>query len=80
MRKAMDAKMSELRTKLKSTLEEHYKREQDFAIQKLEDAMSPYTRFVKTEKEKLEKYESKFKETANELHDMREELASLFKK
>ena len=47
-----DEKMQELRTRLHNAMEEQFRRELQNAIGRVQDAIAPYTRFVRAEQEK----------------------------
>src|SRR5947209_4093018 len=47
-----DEKMQELRIRLHSAMEEQFRRELQNAISRVQDAIAPYTRFVRAEQEK----------------------------
>ena len=47
-----DEKMQELRTRLHNAMEEQFRRELQNAISRVQDAIAPYTRFVRAEQEK----------------------------
>jgi DNA anti-recombination protein RmuC len=47
------AKIAELRTSLAHTLEVQFAKEIDRSLQRINEAISPYTRFVRAEHEKL---------------------------
>lgn len=47
-----DSRMEELRQRLHSTLSEQFHKEQNDAMQRIQDAISPYTRFVRSESQK----------------------------
>ena len=51
-------KMSTLRTKLLGALTEQFTSEAESAVARLKDGVGPYTRFVRTERERIEKTEA----------------------
>jgi len=78
LKSALQVKVNELRDRLKSTLSSHFNQELEHSIRKLEDAIEPYTRFVKTEKDKLETLEKKFTQYQKEVEQFRASLERAF--
>ena len=64
------AKMTTLRTNLMETLTTQFKSESEAAVARLKDGVTPYVRYVSTERERIEK-------TANILADVRKRLSAL---
>jgi hypothetical protein len=46
-------KMSELQTKLRGVLSEHFTKELERAVNRLNEALAPYRRFIRSEEEQL---------------------------
>jgi small GTP-binding protein len=67
---ALSAKVAELRQKLIAALHSHFDREIERSLQRIRDAIAPYTRFVRAERGKL-------LETQRELHAVKDELERL---
>ncbi|HSK66750.1 MAG TPA: hypothetical protein VK888_07465, partial [Anaerolineales bacterium] len=63
-------KMTELRTTLIETLTTSFNKESQSAVERLKNGITPYTRFVRAERERLEK-------TETVLSKLRQKLSSL---
>jgi small GTP-binding protein len=53
-RSQLRAKVAELRTRLMATLNQQFERELERSIHRIEEAIAPYTRFVRSERDRLE--------------------------
>jgi hypothetical protein len=78
MRKALQSKIDTLRATLKSTMQEHFDRELNNSIQSLYTELGPYSRFVKSESERLGSLETKFANTTRQLQDLRVKIQEAF--
>jgi hypothetical protein len=67
---AFREKMKTLRSKLLSALTEQFSNEAGNAVARLKDSVTPYTRFIQSERERIEKSE-------NSLADLRQKLSAL---
>lgn len=79
LKTALEKKVNDLREKLKSALSSHFNHELEGSLRKLEDAIEPYTRFVKSEREKLDSLEKKFVQYKKEVDDVRKQIEKSFK-
>eukprot|EP00027_Filamoeba_sp_ATCC50430_P016648 CAMPEP_0168566924 /NCGR_PEP_ID=MMETSP0413-20121227/14701_1 /TAXON_ID=136452 /ORGANISM="Filamoeba nolandi, Strain NC-AS-23-1" /LENGTH=677 /DNA_ID=CAMNT_0008599021 /DNA_START=83 /DNA_END=2116 /DNA_ORIENTATION=- len=77
--KELDDNINTLRDRLKDTLAKHFEHEMDSAITKMETAIEPYTRYVNTEKEKLERAKERFNVLRSDLQSLRMDLGTAFK-
>jgi len=53
-----------------------FEREMEHSLHRLEEAIAPYTRFVRAEREKLEQMEGKLKDTLEALKVLRVRITS----
>ncbi len=74
LKKAFNEKLTALREQLKSSLSNHFSQELKNSVRKLEDNIAPYTRFILSEKEKLDKTEGEFAEIHKKLSTCRASL------
>jgi small GTP-binding protein len=70
-------KINELRGQLNTVLERQFERELQDSLQRIREAIAPYTRFVRVEREKLEKLESDLEQAGIELATLRAEIEKL---
>ena len=70
-------KINELRDQLNSVLEKQFERELQDSLQRIREAIAPYTRFVRVEREKLEKLKADLDRAAAELDQLRSEVKKL---
>ena len=70
-------KINELRDQLNSVLEKQFERELQDSLQRIREAIAPYTRFVRVEREKLEKLKAELDRAAADLDQMRSEVKRL---
>lgn len=61
------AKVAELRESLVRSLRAQFEREMERSLQRISEAISPYTRFVRAERSKLVEMQSKLESTRNQL-------------
>ena len=69
-KKALSERLNELRRELMSNLEEQFEREMRRGAQRVEDAVTPFSRFVRSEREKIEGQR-------NQLLDIEEQILGL---
>eukprot|EP00026_Physarum_polycephalum_P004711 Phypoly_transcript_04734.p1 GENE.Phypoly_transcript_04734~~Phypoly_transcript_04734.p1 ORF type:complete len:660 (+),score=98.31 Phypoly_transcript_04734:92-2071(+) len=79
IKKIMRKRISELQERLSTALENHFTRELENSVAKIRDTLSPYSTFVKTEYEKLEKMQTKFHTHVTNLQKLRTEIDGAFK-
>jgi len=53
-RSQLQAKVAELRTRLMTTLDQQFERELERSVHRIEEAIAPYTRLVRSERDRLE--------------------------
>lgn len=70
-------KVAELRESLETIVRREYEREQERADTRLQDAMSPFTRFIGGEQERLQAAESRAGELREHLTALKREVDSL---
>lgn len=76
-KKEMTEKVAELRQKLTSALTTQFEREIRQSFQRIEEAIGPYTRFVRSEKEKLEETRQALAEAASKQTRIRSKIEGL---
>jgi len=76
-KKELSKKILVLREKLMSSLTEQFDREVERARHRIEEAIGPYTRFVRAEREKLEELDSALGESKDSLAGLQVEIEKL---
>ena len=71
------AKINELRVQLNAVLERQFESELQDSLQRIREAIAPYTRFVRIEREKIEKLEADLDKAGLELTTLRAEVEKL---
>ena len=69
-------KLADLRKKLVSSLSNEFEKEIKQSQQRIENAISPYTRFIKAESRNIEEFQEKLKETSVEIDQLQTEIES----
>ena len=70
------AKIEDMKGRLMATMTAQFEREMERSLHRLEEAIAPYTRFVRAEREKLEQVEGKLKDTLEALKVLRVRVTS----
>lgn len=73
------AKMEELRGKLQSALTNQFRNESENAIDRLREGVGPYTRFVRAERERVEKTQTALEGLRQKVSALRARTAALFR-
>jgi hypothetical protein len=68
------ARMEELRGRLTAAMNEQFARELQRSVERIQDAVSPYGRFVRSESEKFERYSTDFTALRDALGRLRAEI------
>lgn len=76
-RSEMHTKVAELRTKLVESLHTQFQQEIERSLNKIQTAISPYTRFVRAERGKLEQMQSELGEIKDNLDRLRARVEDL---
>jgi small GTP-binding protein len=76
-RSEMHTKVAELRTKLVTSLRGQFQQEIERSLNKIQAAISPYTRFVRAERGKLEQMQSELGEIKDNLDRLRARVENL---
>ncbi len=76
----LNNKLEELRRRLMSAMGEEFERELSNSMQRLREAIAPYTRFVRTEKQKLTQIEGELAEITTTLGKVRAQIDELASK
>jgi hypothetical protein len=69
------AKIEDMKGRLLTTMTAQFEREMVRSLYRLEEAIAPYTRFVRAEREKLEQVESKLRDNLEALKVLRVRIA-----
>jgi hypothetical protein len=72
----MNRKMIELRQQLSSTLGSQFQKEIERSIQNIQNAISPYTRFVRSEHNKLNEMQTTLKNLQLEMNRLKDNIGS----
>ena len=73
-------KMTELRTTLLETLTTSFNKESQSAVERLKNGITPYTRFVRAERERLEKTETVLSKLRQKLSSLRARSQAVIEK
>jgi small GTP-binding protein len=76
-KQSFDAKMQELRLRLHSTMEEQFSKELNSALNRVQDAIAPYTRFVRAEQKKAATLQEQMTHLDNEVQTLKNEAERL---
>ncbi len=76
-KQAFDIKMQELRMRLHSTMEEQFSKELNSAINRVQDSIAPYTRFVRAEQKKASALQEQMTHLDNEVQSLKNEVERL---
>ncbi|HEX4205175.1 MAG TPA: dynamin family protein [Ktedonobacteraceae bacterium] len=72
-----DEKMQELRMKMRNAMQEQFCKEMDNATQRVQDSIVPYTRFVRTEQEKVTTMQALLKHVHDDLVTVQQAINTL---
>jgi small GTP-binding protein len=72
-----DVKMQELRTRLHEAMSEQFRKELNNSTNRVQDAIAPYTRFVRAEQEKTEALQERIAHLRNELLTLRNAIENI---
>jgi small GTP-binding protein len=70
-------RLGKLREQLLSGLQEEFAREVDRSLRRLDEAIGPYTRFVRAERERLEKEQEELRQISGEIAELRRQVEAL---
>jgi chromosome segregation ATPase len=70
-------KVNSLRTQLDSALNQQFETELAESLRRIRDAIAPYTRFVRVEREKLEKLDAELRLTKSTITQLRRDIETL---
>lgn len=70
------AKIEDMKGRLMATMTAQFEREMERSLHRLEEAIAPYTRFVRAERAKLEQVEGRLKDTLEALKVLRVRITS----
>ena len=73
-KKELRAKLEELRTQLRTSLDEQFEKEITRSRRRIEETIAPYTRFVESERDKLATRQGELKGFADESRALRERI------
>lgn len=69
-KKELEEKIEELRVELMTTLAEQFDQEIERSVFRIREAIAPYTRFVRAERERLDQMRARLGDTARELEEL----------
>lgn len=72
-----DTKMQELRTRLHSAMEEQFRKELNGSTSRVQDAIAPYTRFVRSEQKKTSAMQEQVNALNNQVLQLKTQIESL---
>ena len=70
-------KVNGLRTQLDNALTQQFETELEESLRRIRDAIAPYTRFVRVEREKLEKLDAELRLTKSTITQLRRDIETL---
>ncbi len=73
-KRAFDEKMTELRTRLHNAMQEQFQKELNNAINRVQDAIAPYTRFVRSEQKKTAAMQERLQNLNSGLLSLKSEI------
>jgi hypothetical protein len=73
----MRHKVAELRTRLVGSLDKHFAQEIAHSLQRLNQAIAPYTRFVRAERDKLRSTQSALDEIQRQTQVLQSEIEQI---
>ncbi|HXV65498.1 MAG TPA: dynamin family protein [Vicinamibacteria bacterium] len=76
-RRELNAKVAEVREQLMGSLRQQFEREMTASLSRIEDAVAPYTRFVRSERDRLGKARTELEDSRSELGGLKEEIDGL---
>ncbi|HPO58686.1 MAG TPA: hypothetical protein PLV53_07560, partial [Anaerolineaceae bacterium] len=66
----LSEKISQMRTQLEQSLRAQFKHEIERSVRNINDAISPYTRFVRSERDKIQESKVEFDQLETELSQL----------
>lgn len=76
--KSVNLTLWQIRVDLKSTLDLHLNGQLDVAMEELQQALQPYTRFVSQEQKKISSSQTNLKKMEEEVVELRQEVTKVF--
>ncbi|HSF16308.1 MAG TPA: dynamin family protein [Vicinamibacteria bacterium] len=76
-RRELNAKVAEVREQLMGSLRQQFEREMTASLSRIEDAVAPYTRFVRSERDRLGKARTELEDSRSELGGLKQEIDGL---
>ncbi|GLV57390.1 dynamin [Dictyobacter sp. S3.2.2.5] len=73
-KKAFDEKMQELQQRLTSAMSEQFRKELQNSLNRIEDAIAPYTRFVRSEQQKTTEIQARIGQLNNTITTIKNEI------
>ncbi|GER87103.1 dynamin [Dictyobacter vulcani] len=73
-KKAFGDKMTELQTNLTNAMSEQFRKELHNSVERIEDAIAPYTRFVRSEQQKTVEVQSRITRLDNDINAIKNEI------
>jgi GTP-binding protein EngB required for normal cell division len=72
-----DTKMQELRTRLRSAMEEQFRKELNGSTSRVQDAIAPYTRFIRSEQKKTSAMQEQINTLNNEVLQLKTQIEGI---
>ena len=79
LKRAFLKKVANIREPLKISMQTHFDHELQESVKKIEDNIEPYSRFIRAEKEKIEKLSGQLRDLQNTIEVSRMKIENLFK-
>jgi small GTP-binding protein len=76
-KRTFNEKMNELRTRLHDAMNDQFNKEINHSIERVRDALAPYTRFVRAEQQKADEMQSRVDHLNAEVIDMQREIEKI---
>jgi len=76
-KRQLSQKLAELKSRLMTGLAEQFEHEMRRGVQRIEDAVAPYSRFVRAEKENIAQRQERFKTLESRIGGLREQLKEM---
>lgn len=76
-KRSFDEKMNELRTRLHDAMSDQFNKELNHSMERVRDALAPYTRFVRAEQQKADEMQARVDHLNTEVIDMQREIEKI---
>jgi hypothetical protein len=69
-----DTKMRELQANLTASMSDQFRKELNNSVNRVQDAIAPYTRFVRAEQQKTEVVQERLQQLSQEILELKSEI------